>query len=97
MDWLTNRTVDVGVTSHDQAGRTVTNQSGVEPAKGQVGPRPLSVDGDRIRHGNGFPRGVPDAGDLELSNDGGRSLAHRPQTPKDVSTVGPQPRPEELL
>ena len=69
----------------------------LKPAEGQTWPRPLSMDGDRIRHGNGFPRRVPNAGDRELSDDGGRSLAHRPQTPKDVPTLGPEPQPEELL
>jgi hypothetical protein len=42
---------------HDQARRTVTNQSGAESAEGQAGPRPHSMDGDRIRLRNGFPRG----------------------------------------
>ena len=34
---------------------------------------------------------------LSLSNTGGRRMADRPQTPKDVPTLGPQPQPEELL
>ena len=32
-----------------------------------------------------------------LSNARGRRMADRPQTPKDVSTLGPEPQPEELL
>ena len=47
--------------------------------------------------GNGFPRWVPNAGDPQLSNARRRRMAHRPQTPKDVPTLGPQPQPEELL
>ena len=27
----------------------------------------------------------------------GRRMAHRPQTPKDVPTLGPEPQPEVLL
>ena len=34
---------------------------------------------------------------LAFPNAGGRRMAHRPQTPKDVPTLGPQPQPEELL
>ena len=97
MDWLTHRTVDVEVRDHDEAGRTVTNQSGVEPAQGQTWPRPLSMDGDRIRHGNGFPGWVPKDCDLRFPHDGGRRMAYRPQTPKDVPTMGPEPQPEKLL
>jgi len=81
----------------DQARRAVTNQSSAESTKGQTWPRPLSMDGDRIRHGNGFPRWVPNAGDCQLSHIGRWRVAHRPQTPKDVPTLGPQPQPEVLL
>jgi hypothetical protein len=35
------------------------------------------MDGDRIRHGNGFPRWVSIAGDSQLSDDGGRRMADR--------------------
>ena len=34
---------------------------------------------------------------LSFPNTGRRRMAHRPQTPKDVPTLGPQPQPEELL
>ena len=44
-----------------------------------------------------FPRRVPNAGDPEFSNTRGRRMADRPQTPKDVSTLGLEPQPEELL
>jgi hypothetical protein len=85
------------VMSHDQAGRTVTYKSGVEQAPSQARTRPFGMDGDRIRLRNGFPRRVPNAGNPKLSNTRRRRMADRPQTPKDVSTVGPKPQPEELL
>ena len=34
---------------------------------------------------------------FSFPNDGGRRMAYRPQTPKDVPTMGPQPQPEVLL
>ena len=46
---------------------------------------------------NGFPRWVPDAGDLEFPDAFARCLADRPQAPKDVSALGPEPHPEALL
>jgi hypothetical protein len=55
------------------------------------------MDGDRIRHGDGFPRWVTNDRNLQFSHDGGRRLAHRPKTPKNVSTLGPQSQPEILL
>ena len=96
LDRLANRPVDVTV-RHDQTGRTITNQSGHEQTESQVRPRPLSMDGDRLRDGNGFPRWVPHAGNRQLSHDGGRSMACRPQTSQDVSALGSQPQPKELL
>jgi len=57
LDRLANRPVDVTV-RHDQARRAVTNQSGHEQTESQIRPRPLSMDGDRFRNGNGFPRWV---------------------------------------
>ena len=53
------------------------------------------MDGDRIRERDGFPRWVSLAGDGELPDAGGRRMAHRPQTPKDVPTLGPEPQPED--
>ena len=44
-----------------------------------------------------FLVGFPTAGDLELPDDGRRGLAHHSQTPEDVSALGPEPQPEELL
>ena len=58
LDRPANRPVDVTV-RHDQARRTITNQSGHEQTERQIGPRPLSMDGDRFRIGDGFPRWVP--------------------------------------
>jgi hypothetical protein len=55
------------------------------------------MDGDRIRHGNGFPCWVPNDFHIQFPNDGGRRMAYRPQTPKDVPAMGPQPQPEVLL
>lgn len=43
------------------------------------------------------PRWFPNAGNSELSNTRGRRMADRPQSPKDVPTVGLEPQPEELL
>src|SRR5271170_5067411 len=95
LDWLTYRPVNVSCHAHNQAGRAVTNQSSAEQTKGQARPRPLSMDGDRIRHGNGFPRRVPNDCHFQFPDDGGRCMAHRPQTPEDVPTMGPEPQPEE--
>ena len=98
LDSLSYRAVDVGgACDHDQAGRTVTNQSGAESAEGQTWSRPLSMDGDRFRLRNGFPRRVSTAGDVGFPDACRRRMAHRPQTPKDVPTLGPEPQPEELL
>src|ERR1700733_4682212 len=83
--------------AHDQAGRAVANQSSAEPAESQARTRPYSMDGDRIRHGNGFPCWVPNASDCQLSDVGRCGLADRPQTSEDVSALGPKPQPEELL
>jgi hypothetical protein len=96
LDRLANRPVDVTV-RHDQTGRAVTNQSGHEQTESQIRPRPLSMDGDRFRNGNGFPRWVPNDRNHQFPNDGGRGMADRPQTPKDVPTLGPESRPEVLL
>ena len=62
----------------DQARRAVTNQSSVEQAESEARTRPLSMDGDRIRHGNGFPGWVPKDCDLRFPHDGGRRMAYRP-------------------
>jgi hypothetical protein len=59
LDWLAHRSDDAVGGGHDQARRTVTNQPSAESTEGQAGPRPHSMDGDRIRLRNGFPRGVP--------------------------------------
>ena len=85
------------VHGHDQAGRTVTDQSSAESSESQARPRPHSMDGDRIRLRNGFPRWVSPAGDDGLPHACRGRMAHRPQTPKDVSTLGPEPQPEVLL
>ena len=78
-------------------GRTVTDQSGHEQAQSQARARPLDMDGHCVCERNGFPRWFPTAGDLELPDDGRRGLAHHSQTPEDVSALGPEPQPEELL
>ena len=96
LDRLANRPVDVTV-RHDQARRAVTNQSGHEQTESQVGPRPLSMDGDRFRNGNGFPRWVANDCNHQFPHDGGRRMADRPQTSKDVPTLGPESQPEVLL
>jgi hypothetical protein len=49
--------------AHDQAGRTVTNQSSAEPAESQTWSRSYSMDDDCFRLRNGFPRWVSPAGD----------------------------------
>jgi hypothetical protein len=49
------------------------------------------MDGHRVCLRDGFPRRFPNAGDPELSNTLRRRMADRPQTPKDVSTLGPEP------
>ena len=60
-------------------------------SESQARPRPYSMDGDRIRLRNGFPRWVSPAGDLQLPDAAVLRVAHRPQTPKDVPALGPEP------
>jgi hypothetical protein len=43
LDWLTYRAVDVGLRDHDQAGRTVADQSGHEQAQSQARAQPLNM------------------------------------------------------
>jgi len=62
----------------DQAGRTVANQPGAESTEGQAGPRPHSMDGDRIRLRNGFPRWVPHGGDDRFPVSRRKCVADRP-------------------
>ena len=83
--------------AHDKTRRTVTDQSGIEQAESQARTRPFSMDGDRIRLRNGFPRRFPNGGSTRFSDAHGQRMADRPQTPKDVSTLGLKPQPEELL
>lgn len=98
MDRVSDRTVDVGGDiDYDQAGRAVTDQSSVEQAEGQAWTRSYNMDGDGIRLRNGFPRWVSPAGDGGLSDARCQRVAHRAQTPEDVSALGPEPQPEELL
>src|SRR5580692_140622 len=85
------------VSGHDQARRTVSNQSGAEQTEGQARTRPHRMDGDRIRLRNGFPRWVTNHRDNQLPDAPRWRMAHRPQTAKDVPTVGPEPQSEILL
>ena len=50
----------------------------LEQTEGQARPRPLGMDGHRVRNGDGFPRRFPNAGNPELSNIGGRRMVDRP-------------------
>jgi len=55
------------------------------------------MDGDRLRLRNGFPRWVSLARNDSFPHARRRRVAHRSQTPKDVPTLGAEPRPEVLL
>ena len=57
----------------------------------------ISMDGDRIRLRNGFPRWVPRRGADRFPVAGHRRVARRPQTSEDVRTLGLEFEPEVLL
>ena len=97
LDWLAHRADDAVGDGHDQARRTVTNQPSAESTEGQAGPRPHSMDGDRIRLRNGFPRWVPRGGDDRLSRACRECMDDRSQTPEDVRALGLESKPEVLL
>ena len=97
VDWLAHRSDDAVGGGHDQARRTVTNQPSAESTEGQAGPRPHSMDGDRIRLRNGFPRWVPRRGHDCFSCARRERVADRPQTPEDVRALGLESKPEVLL
>ena len=56
----------------------------------------FNLDGDLVCGGNGFPRRISNSY-VAFSDARRRRVAHCPQTPKDVPTLGPKPQPKELL